>query len=214
MKKSVLVAGLVSFVALSGSASAQNVGKLFDPVDITNSTFPDPGTDMEGATDFVSKQLYLQCGANPTGQIEGPFPGGSLIIDNFIQVLSPDNTSLNYCPEPFPEADPGKLGCFTLEPGGNPRAFLGQPVESIYGPVGPQDISASLRSGLGLYSFSLMDFSFAYGSSELFLNTSCAIKDKVCHLDSGKKGSKTLTVGAAAIPAHLNHGDTLGPCVP
>jgi len=34
-------------------------------------------------------------------------------------------------------------------------------------------------------------------------------KDQVtlCH-----KGKTTIVVGAAAVPAHLKHGDTLGPC--
>jgi hypothetical protein len=68
--------------------------------------------------------------------------------------------------------------------------------------------------GLGLYTFSLTDFAYTYASSALSLITSCSVKDKVCHFDSGKKGHKTLTVGAAAIPAHLNNhaGDYLGAC--
>lgn len=32
-------------------------------------------------------------------------------------------------------------------------------------------------------------------------------KAQVCH-----KGKKTLTIGKAAVPAHLRHGDTLGTC--
>jgi len=32
-------------------------------------------------------------------------------------------------------------------------------------------------------------------------------KEILCH-----KGKNTITVGAAAVPAHLAHGDTLGPC--
>jgi hypothetical protein len=32
-------------------------------------------------------------------------------------------------------------------------------------------------------------------------------KVTLCH-----KGKNTITVGAAAVPAHLRHGDTIGPC--
>ena len=36
-------------------------------------------------------------------------------------------------------------------------------------------------------------------------------KVTICH--QGDEGPETITVAAPAIPAHLNHGDTLGPCV-
>lgn len=35
---------------------------------------------------------------------------------------------------------------------------------------------------------------------------------RVCHRNNGSKGQKTLTVGRAALDAHLAHGDYLGPC--
>ena len=41
------------------------------------------------------------------------------------------------------------------------------------------------------------------------------VEDKVviCHIPPGKPDkAKTISVGAAAVPAHLRHGDTLGPC--
>jgi choice-of-anchor C domain-containing protein len=34
----------------------------------------------------------------------------------------------------------------------------------------------------------------------------------VCHRNNGKKGQKTLMVSPSAVPAHLAHGDTQGPC--
>jgi hypothetical protein len=34
----------------------------------------------------------------------------------------------------------------------------------------------------------------------------------VCHKPEKKKGGNTLSIGAPAVPAHLGHGDTLGPC--
>jgi len=36
-------------------------------------------------------------------------------------------------------------------------------------------------------------------------------KVTICH--QGDEGPETITVAAPAIPAHLAHGDTLGPCV-
>ena len=38
------------------------------------------------------------------------------------------------------------------------------------------------------------------------------VTGQICHLNNGAKGSKTLTVGASAIPAHIAHGDKAGPC--
>jgi choice-of-anchor C domain-containing protein len=43
-------------------------------------------------------------------------------------------------------------------------------------------------------------------------NVNVEITTQVCHRNSGKKGSKTLTVGASAVSAHLDHGDSPGPC--
>ncbi|MCA1623376.1 MAG: choice-of-anchor C family protein [Acidobacteria bacterium] len=43
-------------------------------------------------------------------------------------------------------------------------------------------------------------------------NVNIEIVTQICHRNSGKKGSKTLTVGASAVAAHLAHGDSVGPC--
>jgi hypothetical protein len=34
----------------------------------------------------------------------------------------------------------------------------------------------------------------------------------VCHKPNNKKGGHTLSISSSAVPAHLAHGDTLGPC--
>jgi len=43
-------------------------------------------------------------------------------------------------------------------------------------------------------------------------NVELKVVNRVCHINQGRKGSKTLTIGAAAVVAHLAHGDTPGPC--
>jgi len=37
-------------------------------------------------------------------------------------------------------------------------------------------------------------------------------KALVCHKPNSKKGGHTLSISQSAVPAHLGHGDTLGPC--
>ncbi len=39
-------------------------------------------------------------------------------------------------------------------------------------------------------------------------------KVTLCHVDQETGEEITITVGAPAVPAHLAHGDTLGPCGP
>ena len=39
------------------------------------------------------------------------------------------------------------------------------------------------------------------------------LKVTLCHVDQETGEEITITVGAPAVPAHLDHGDTLGPCV-
>ena len=47
------------------------------------------------------------------------------------------------------------------------------------------------------------DFGYGYGAAKVTL----------CHIPPGNPdNAHTITVGASAVPAHLAHGDTLGPC--
>jgi hypothetical protein len=195
---------LVACVTLPGLAAAQNTVKLLDPVAIAQSTIPGGLVPPGEAVEFASKQLYLQCDAGATALVVGPYPNSGLIVDDYIWVQGPTDQITQYC---SPES------CFS-DTTGDPLLYLGQPADAAYLPVDPVDVSASLVPGLGLYTFSLTDRGYSYASTELSLLTTCAIKDKVCHYDSGKKAYKTLTVGAAAIPAHLTKhaGDFLGAC--
>jgi hypothetical protein len=203
MKGFVSVLAVAACLVLPRTSSAQNTVKLLDPVNIAQSPFWQ--VPIDEAVDYASKQLYLDCHVGAAATILGPYPNFGLIVDDFIRVQSPDNTIRNYCAD---------NRCFTLPDGADPLAYAGQPADVIYGPVDPVDVSSALVPGLGLYTFSLMDYAYSYASSALSLSTTCAIKDKICHYDNGKKAYKTLTLGAAAIPAMLNTHpqDYLGAC--
>jgi hypothetical protein len=43
----------------------------------------------------------------------------------------------------------------------------------------------------------------------------CDPRTTLCHVPWGNRsGSRSIEIGTAAVPAHLRHGDTLGPCAP
>ena len=51
------------------------------------------------------------------------------------------------------------------------------------------------------------------GAGESFGYGYGAAKVTLCHIPPGNPdNAHTITVGASAVPAHLGHGDTLGPC--
>jgi choice-of-anchor C domain-containing protein len=58
---------------------------------------------------------------------------------------------------------------------------------------------------------SLMEGS-AWGPALDNVTVTAVSGSRVCHRDNGRPVGKTLTVGVSAVPAHLAHGDTLGPC--
>ena len=152
---------------------------------------------------FGEKQVYLSCEAGDTASISGA-NGAAFVVDNYVQVQRDDNDPLNFCP------NLAGAGCFNGV-SADPMALLGYAAETAYYPVAAQDVSAALAPGVSLYTFRLMDWGYTKAASEVWLNTTCVVKDKVCHKDAGKP-HKTLTVGASAIRAHLAHGDRLGAC--
>jgi hypothetical protein len=195
---------VLCLAAISPSVFAQNSIKLFDPVAITSS---DSSLlwSYNSAASFGTVQVYLSCpaGEKPQASLTGPF-GGPLVVDNFLTV-----NGTNVC-------DGQDKSCFSST-FANPINYLGEPANSSYMGVDPIDISRQI-TGSGLYTFSLVDFGYTLASSEVYLNTSCSfasaasVASQVCHRDYGKKESKTLTVGPAALAAHLAHGDSEGPC--
>jgi hypothetical protein len=190
-------ASILLLFAISVSVSAQNTMKLFDANVITPtstaSQFNPVSTNV-----FASREVYLSCpiGGQPYAYLSGP-NDGNLIVDNFFKMDGND-----ICPDEW--------NCFASV-FVSPMSATGLPVESAYFGVPPIDIGGRM-SGSGTYIFTLEDYSYAYGNSEIYLHTSCAFGNEICHRDNGKKGWKTLSVSSAAVPAHMAHGDTAGPC--
>ena len=192
---------LIAFclMAFSSAALAQNSVKLFDPVAITSS---DPSTllSYNAVAPFGTTQVYLSCpvGEKPEATLTGPY-GGKLVVDNYVTI-----NGTNVCPNG---------NCF-VSVFADPVNYLGDSVNSSYLGVDPIDVS-NVITGSGLYTFSFVDYGYTLASSEVYLNTSCSFApaaSQVCHRDNGNKGQKTLTVGPAALSAHLAHGDSEGPC--
>ncbi len=205
--KSILCAILL--LAFATAAAAQNSVKLFDATPIGAS---DPNVLMNADPygNFKTAEVYLSCptGGYPTSSLSGP-NGGELIVDNALTI----NRSY---------VRMGNWFSFAANPGG----YVGMPVEMAYGGISPVNVGAAITA-TGLYTFHLIDWGYTYGSSEIYLNTSCAIvpiitpgdppstpsSSVLCHRNNGNNGGqRTLTVGAAAVAAHLAHGDTLGAC--
>ena len=207
--KTKLISILFCIAAITANVTPQNVVKLFNAV-------PIGATDMNVVANqypygsYQSAEVYLSCPteSSPRSSITGP-NGGELVTDNYLTV-----NDQSVCP----------LGnCFngTLA---DPMTLIGSPMEAAYNAVEPLNIS-SVVAGTGSYTFNLIDYGYTYGNSDIFLNTSCTIipvylpvqtaagaGDQVCHRDNGKRGQRTLTVGASAVAAHVRHGDTAGPC--
>lgn len=204
--KRLLFSLAISFAALSQFASAQNNIKLFDATPITASS-------AKSAQAFASTRIELSCpaGVPVRAVLTGP-NGGPLVVDNFVRigrdlVLGDFGYSLfEYVPS-------------------NGHLLVGEDMDSWFGVHRPIDVSQHFAGGSGNYSLELLDWGGIYGNSELNLDTNCSLSrgtadtdpsdaegTQVCHRNMGKPGQKTLTVGASAISAHLDHGDVVGPC--
>ena len=186
-------------LVLSVPAFSQNTLRLFDSVVITPSDATVPWRYMY-AVPYRTAEVYLNCpvGGPAHAYLTGP-SGGNLIVDNFMTV-----NGANVCPEEW--------NCFAglLT---SPATATGLPVQTAYIGVSPLHISGYIN-GSGVYRFELMDYGWSYGSTEIFLNTSCTFEatTQVCHRNFGRFEGKTLTIGESALAAHLAHGDTEGPC--
>ena len=192
-----IIFAMFCVLAITPAVFAQTTIRLFDPLP---STVSDPmfplyaPFDFNTAISFGEKQIFLTCPVDATSVLSGP-NGSDFFVDNFLTV-----NGMNICP-------------------GGPQ---GNCFSAFYSPVAPIDISSLLTPGTNLYTFNLMDYGAAYMNSAIDLTTTCTqVKGypvnqegyPVCHRDNGKREQKTIYVGSQnAVQAHLNHGDTLGPC--
>ena len=190
---------LVTFCLLvfSPSLFAQNTFKLFDatPIDTRDASLP-MGWDYP--VNFGTKEIYLSCPAGAQSTLSGP-GGGNFIVDNYIAI-----NNVNICPG---GVEGSCFGGVFSEPG----SFLGELMENSYNSIAPVDVSSHITAS-GNYVFNVRDISWTFGSTEVYLNTTCSTVSQVCHRNNGRSAAKTLTVGGPAVAAHLAHGDTQGPC--
>jgi hypothetical protein len=195
-----IVLGIFCVMVMTTISFAQTTINLFDPVAITASEPSQPPYDFNTATPFGTTSIYLSCPTGATATLSGA-NGGGFIADNFLTV-----NGTNICPG-------GPQGnCFSAVTA-DPRQNLGQPVETSYSPVMPIDISSLLTEGNSLYTFNLMDYGYALGSSEINLTTTCTQVYPVCHRNNGRRGLITIYVDSLdAVAAHVRHGDTAGVC--
>jgi hypothetical protein len=186
---------ILLILVISVAALAQNTTKLFDatPISQTVGLWNPISTNV-----FASTDVYMSCplGGQPYAYVSGP-NNGNLIVDNFFKM-----NGNNICPDEWNCFN----GAFV-----SPMSAIGLSVESAYSSVAPIDVSSQIN-GDGVYTFTLEDYSYAYGNSDIYLHTSCSFGTQICHRDNGKKGWKTLSVSSAAVQAHLTHGDKEGPC--
>lgn len=196
MTKSFILVLSLLMICCSG-LYAQNTFKLFDSTLITPSDTTMAWNPRMPMT-YATKDVYLSCamGGSPQAYLTGP-NSGNLIVDNFFTVNGD-----NICPDEW--------NCFAGIFVSSYAAF-GLPVQSAYWGVTPIDIGSRI-TGSGVYTFSLSDYGYSFGSSEIYLHTSCSFGTEVCHRNNGRAAYKTLAVSTEAVAAHLAHGDTEGPC--
>ncbi len=196
MKMNILLS-LFCLVIFSPTLFAQTNIKLFDatPIDSRDGSLP---MGFEHAVEFGTKEVYLSCPLGAQSTISGP-GGGNFIVDNYLTI-----NNVNICP------GGAESSCFSGT-FNDPAHYIGEMMEISYYGIAPVDVSGYI-TGSGNYTFNVKDISWTFGSSEVYLNTTCSTVSQVCHRDNGRRTQKTLTIGGSAIAAHLNHGDTQGPC--
>lgn len=184
-------------VVFSANLSAQTSIKLFDatPIDTRDSSLP---MGFDYSVNFGTKEVYLSCPVGAQSTISGP-NAGNFIVDNYITI-----NNVNICPG---GADASCFGGTFTDPG----PFVGEMMEVAYHSIAPVDVSSYI-TGSGNYVFNVRDISWTFGSTEVYLNTTCSTVSQVCHRDNGRRVQKTLSIGGSAVAAHLSHGDTEGPC--
>jgi hypothetical protein len=188
---------MLCLVVFTPNLFAQTSIKLFDatPIDTRDSSLL---MGFDYSVSFGTKEIFLSCPVGAQSTISGP-GNGNFIVDNYLSI-----NNVNICP------GGAEASCFngTFN---DPGQFLGEIMEVSYNGIAPVDVSSQI-TGSGNFVFNVKDISWTFGSTEVYLNTTCSTVSQVCHRDSGRRVSKTLSVGGSAVAAHLSHGDTEGPC--
>jgi hypothetical protein len=203
------------------AASAQV--KLFDASLVGGVQSTANIVDASGAWPFNTAKVFVNCGPNPTGQIEDSTNiANNFFVDNFFRItttpapISPAPAGPVTVKEYTCNYDSNHMGCFSnltkswLTPG-----LIGTPAMDLYLPVTPVDVKESLLAGQPqVLQVDLMDAGGINGNSQINLQTSCSIPSLVtlCH-KPGTPAQQTMNnLPNAAVPGHLGHGDYVGAC--
>ena len=78
--------------------------------------------------------------------------------------------------------------------------------------TGPRSFVATLLAAAAVTAFAALGAIAVGGGSVASAQYQYGGKVAICHV-AGQSGQRvTITVAGPAVPAHLAHGDTLGPC--
>jgi hypothetical protein len=195
-----------------------DVVKLFDAVPVTFTGKVTPGVTAP-YKESGETSIYVDCGAGGSvtvGSLDATGNIGPFIVDNYFtvngqNVCKNDNADGN-CFSAWKgpsvdwmslgDDDAGKFGAGFFEP---PQA-----ASSLYGTVSAKTLNFS---GKLLLTFKRMDWGGVIGSTAIYMKTDgCKVHKKVSIVHFAN--CKRLCVGAAAIPAHVKHGDDPASIVP
>jgi hypothetical protein len=211
---------------ISGNQSVYGAGILArvvpdsEPIRIVNSTIADNvGTDsagglvvFQGLSGYLGRVLldHTIVASNPGGDCRVIATDPSLIVSDGFNLASDDSCNLTD-PTDLPSVAPllspladngGPTRTHALAPG-SPAIDAGAPTSEPFdqrGVARPQDGDGDGVAICDIGAFELEP------AADGFVT--------LCHVPPGNPANAhTITVGAPAANAHLNHGDTLGPCV-
>lgn len=173
MKISALVPRLAALclMATASTVYAQNAIELFPPVNARNSLL---GTGVQTPNDFNTVLLNLSCAAPISAVLSSTPDGtGNLIVDNYLTFGAGGATPTNVCAGG--SMDPNQPDCFTGYWIADVFSELGQDPDQYVATQGvpPINVSSLLSPGPIQASVTLADTGGYYGSSTIYLVTSC-----------------------------------------
>jgi hypothetical protein len=161
-----------------------------------------PHLPLDQGIVFDQVLLLIGCSSRSTAVISStPDGSGGVVTDNVIAV-----NGQNICTS---EEGGGGRSCFDGFAGS-----IGDPALAAYGAIPPLDIRHLMPAGKKqVVTFHLTDAGGLLANSDLWLVTNCVVHNKVelCH-KPGTPAEHTIEVAQSSVPAHLGHGDYIGPC--